>query len=130
MTTPYYWLPENHLVRLTALELGGLIAAISAARAAGIGTSEIRKPRPRTGEPIPISLIDRIEEKVLAAQIPVGPAVGKMGDYLPSDIDLVVVGGKLQLSYAGIVIEFTAPEARVLLNRLLIAMDRLHWSKT
>lgn len=58
-----YWLPENHMLLLTALEAGALHAILYQAKARGIGLAVMCKPD-ADGKPVEISLIDRLIEKV------------------------------------------------------------------
>lgn len=58
-----YWLPEDCRLDLTQLELGALFAILAEARRFGLGSAIINKPGPH-GEPVPISIISRLIEKV------------------------------------------------------------------
>lgn len=63
MSEEGYWLPEDYVLRLTALELGCLVAVLYAAKDQGIGSALINKRGPN-GEKVPIEMIDRLIEKV------------------------------------------------------------------
>jgi hypothetical protein len=57
------WLPDDCCVNLTQLELGALFAILHAARRHGLGSAIVNKPGPY-GEPVAISIISRLIEKV------------------------------------------------------------------
>jgi hypothetical protein len=62
-----FWLPDDCMLNLTALELGGLMACLMVAKAHGCGTATINKRGPN-GERVPVMLVDRLLEKVEAAR--------------------------------------------------------------
>ena len=60
-----YWLPEDRVINLTAIELGALLAFLLDVKARGGGRFPLMKVGPR-GEPSETTLIDRLIEKVSA----------------------------------------------------------------
>lgn len=66
MSESGYWLPEDHVLKLTALELGGLIVILHQAREAGFGKAFINRPGP-DGEKVRVTMIERLQEKAQGA---------------------------------------------------------------
>lgn len=58
-----YWLPDDCRLDLTQLELGALLGILHEARRYGMGSALVNKPGLQ-GEPIAISVISRLIEKV------------------------------------------------------------------
>lgn len=63
-----YWLPEDYILQLTAMELGGLAACLVFARSHSIGRALMYKRGPN-GEKVATTLVDRLLEKVEAARV-------------------------------------------------------------
>jgi len=61
-----WWLPENHILYLTALEAGGLLGVLLAAKAAGLRAGLINKRGPK-GEAVSVAMIDRLLESLQSA---------------------------------------------------------------
>jgi hypothetical protein len=59
------WLPEVVTLKLTALEAGALAGILHSAKRDGQGEFMVNKPGPN-GEPVPISMTDRLCEKLSA----------------------------------------------------------------
>jgi len=60
--TGSYWLPEDYVLKLTALEAGALLAIV---HSTSLGGFVINKPDPK-GNPVETNMRDRLLEKLYA----------------------------------------------------------------